>query len=103
MIGGRTSRRALKTSACTYRWYKTCVGSAGEAARHAGGLYGTAFRRLRHPVNKVEEEAHHLHQVEMEGESGETPFIAILGLLFFLVPIGIVMGLLAFGAAWLFG
>jgi hypothetical protein len=41
--------------------------------------------------------------VDLEGESGETPFIAILGLIFFFVPIGIVMVLLAFGAAWLFG
>jgi hypothetical protein len=66
-------------------------------------MYGTAGRRLRHPVRSVEDEAKHLHEVELEGESGETPFIAILGLIFFLVPIGVVMGLLAIGAAWLFG
>ena len=79
------------------------VSTVGEAAKYAGGMYGTAGRRLRHPVRSVEDEANHLHRVELEGESGETPFIAMLGLIFFLVPIGIVRGLLAFGAAWLFG
>jgi hypothetical protein len=66
-------------------------------------MYAKAFGRLRRPIRRVEAGVHELREVEERGESGETPFIAILGLVFFLVPIGVLMGLLAFGAAWLFG
>ena len=66
-------------------------------------MYGAAFAWLRRPIREVEREADHLREIETRGESGETPFIAILGLIFFLLPIGVLMGLLAFGAAWLFG
>jgi hypothetical protein len=66
-------------------------------------MYGAAFAWLLRPIHKVEREAEHLREIETKGDAGETPFIAILGLIFFLLPIGVVMGLLAFGAAWLFG
>ena len=56
------------------------------------------FRWLRHPIGTVEAEAHHLHEVEERGESGETPFIAILGVFLFLLPIFAVMLGLAIAA-----
>jgi hypothetical protein len=71
------------------------------ATKHAGGLYRKTF--LRHPVKATEAEAEHLRDVEEKGESGETPFIAILGIILFLVPIFLVMVGLAFGAYYLFG
>jgi hypothetical protein len=49
----------------------------------------------------VEAEAHHLHEVEQIGESGETPFIAMLGLLLFLGSVFAVMLALAFLAYYL--
>ena len=58
---------------------------------------------LRHPVRGVEDEAHHLREIEREGESGETPFIAILGVLLFLLPIAAVMMGLAFLAYYVIG
>jgi hypothetical protein len=71
-------------------------GRAG--ARHAGGLYRRLFRWALRPVRKIEAEAHHLHEVERTGESGETPYIAILGVFLFLVPIfGFMIGLAALG------
>jgi hypothetical protein len=57
--------------------------------------------RLRHPVREVEAEAHHLHEIEREGERGETPFIAILGMVIFLLPIVVLVLGLAFAAYYL--
>ena len=54
-------------------------------------------------MRKIESEAHHLHEVEQVGEGGETPFVAILGVFLFLVPIFAVMLGLAFGAYYLVG
>jgi hypothetical protein len=72
---------------------------SGQAAKHAGGMYRKTF--LRRPVKAVEAEAEHLHQIEQQGESGETPFIAILGVFLFLLPIFVVLLGLAFGAYYL--
>ena len=76
--------------------------SAGrDAARHAGTLYRRTYNRLRHPVREIEAEVEHLREVEREGESGETPFIAILGVVLFLLPIvALVLGL-SFAAYYL--
>jgi hypothetical protein len=71
------------------------------AVRHAGGLYRKALDRALRPIRKVEREVEHLHQVEQIGESGETPFIAILGLVLFLGSIFAVMVGLAFAAYYL--
>jgi hypothetical protein len=76
------------------------MGVPGEAAKHAGGLYRKTF--LRRPVHAVESEVEHLHEIEQHGESGETPFIAMLGIFFFLLPIFVVILGLAFGAYYLF-
>lgn len=72
-----------------------------EAVRHAGSLYGRTFTWLRHPVRGVEAEAEHLREVERVGESGETPFIAILGIVLFLTPIVAVVLGVAFAAYYL--
>ncbi len=58
---------------------------------------------LRHPLCSVLDEAHVLAEIERAGESGETPFIALLGVASVVLPLGAVMMVLAFGAAWLFG
>lgn len=67
------------------------MGPVSQAGRVAAGHYGRAFNRVRHPVRSLETEAQHLHEVEEAGESGTTPFIAILGLVFFLGSIFAVM------------
>ena len=79
------------------------MGNLTDATKHAGSLYRRAFRWVLRPLRRVEGEAHHLHEVEQVGESGETPFIAILGLLFFLVPVFVVILGLALLFAYLFG
>ena len=78
-------------------------GTVSGAGRHARRRYERLFRWLRHPIRGIESETHHLHEIEQKGDSGETPFIAILGLVLFLLPLALVIMALAFGAAWLFG
>jgi hypothetical protein len=73
------------------------------AARHAGTLYRKTFGWLRHPVREIEAEAEHLHEVEQKGESAETPLIAILGVILFLLPIVLFVLGLAFAAYYLSG
>lgn len=72
------------------------------STRHAAGLYRSASARVRRRVRKVESEAEHLRDVEQVGESPETPFIAILGVVLFLLPIVAVLLGLSFGAYYLF-
>jgi hypothetical protein len=71
--------------------------------RHARNLYGRTYHWLLRPIHKGEAEVHQLHEVELRGASGETPFIAILGLLLFLLPIFALMLGLALLAAYLSG
>ena len=72
-----------------------------DAARHAGRRYRGTFARLRHPVRAVEAEAEHLVEVERVGESGETPFIALLGVVLFLLPIVALLLAVSFTAYYL--
>jgi hypothetical protein len=72
-----------------------------DAARHAGTLYRKAFGPLRRPLREIEAEAEHLLEVERKGESEATPFIAILGVIFFLTPIVLLVLGLAFTAYYL--
>jgi hypothetical protein len=72
-----------------------------DAVRHAGSLYRRAFAFFRSSTRKVEAEAEHLHAIEEAGESGETPFIAILGLFLFLVPIFLLIVGVSFAAYYL--
>jgi hypothetical protein len=77
------------------------MSAARHAARHAGTLYRRTLTRVRRPVRAIESEVEHLREVEREGKSAETPFVAILGIVLFLLPIvAIVLGL-AFAAYYL--
>ena len=67
------------------------MGTTAGALRHAGRRYQRVARWAAHPVRGVEGEALHLHEIEREGHSGETPFIAILGLVLFLGSVFLVM------------
>ncbi len=69
-----------------------------QAIRHAGGRYR---RLLRRPIESIEAEAHHLVEVEQAGESGETPFIALIGVMLFVLPIFLVIVGLAFAAYYI--
>jgi hypothetical protein len=79
------------------------VGVAAGATKHAGGLYRKTFAAVRRPVRRIEAEAEHLYEVERIGDSPETPFIAILGVVLFLLPIFTLMLGLAFAAYFLSG
>jgi len=57
--------------------------------------------RRRHPIRAVEEEVEHLREIEEEGESAETPAIAIGGILLFLLPIALLFTGIAFAAYYL--
>jgi hypothetical protein len=83
--------------------YDLAVGTATEATRHAASLYRRLYGAAVRPAHALEAEATHLHDVERRGQSGETPFIAVLGLVMFLVPIFLVMLGLALLAAYLIG
>jgi hypothetical protein len=72
------------------------VAAVRDAARHAGTLYRKALAWVLRPVRAVEAEAH-----EREGESGETPLIAILGVVIFLLPIVLIVLGLTFAAYYL--
>jgi hypothetical protein len=72
-----------------------------DAARHAGTLYRKAFGFLRRPVQEIEAGAEHLLEVEREGESETTPFIAIVGIVLFLTPIVLLVLGLSFAAYYL--
>jgi hypothetical protein len=79
------------------------MGVGSDAARHAGSRYRRAFAWVLRPVRKLEDEAHHLREVEQEGESAEAPFIAILGVFLFLFPIFLLMLGIALAAYYLIG
>jgi hypothetical protein len=73
------------------------------APQHAASLYRRLAAAALRPAHSVEAEARHLHDVEQTGASGQTPYIAILGVFLFLVPIFVIMLGLALLAAWLVG
>ena len=47
-------------------------------------------------LGAVADEVRHLHDVEREGNAGETPFIALIGVFLFLLPIFAFVVTLAF-------
>jgi hypothetical protein len=55
---------------------------------------------MRH---SVEAEAHHLHRLEVEGESPATPLVAILEVALFLLPIVVLVMAVSFLAGHFFG
>jgi hypothetical protein len=77
------------------------MAAARDAARHAGRRYRRLLARARGRVRALEAEAEHLREIERKGESAETPLVAILGVVLFLIPIvALVLGL-AFAAYYL--
>ena len=77
------------------------MGAGRQAVRRAGARYRRVLGKARHPVQEIEAEAEHLIEIEKKGESGETPFIALLGIVLFLLPIvALILGL-AFAAYYL--
>ena len=74
---------------------------AREMARHARRRYRRLLRQAERPVEKAEAELHHLHEVEQLGEAGATPFIALGGLILFLLPIVLVSIGIAFAVYYL--
>jgi hypothetical protein len=77
------------------------MGAFTGAMQHAGVRYKRTYGLLRHPIRGAETEAHHLYEIEQAGESGETPFIVILGLVFFLGSIFVVLLGIALAAYYL--
>jgi hypothetical protein len=69
--------------------------------RHVGTFYRMTFRRAAVPVETLESEVRHLREIEQRGEAGETPFIAAVGVVAFLLPIFLVMLGLALAAYYL--
>jgi hypothetical protein len=55
------------------------------------GSVAQLFRRAR-------TETHHIHEVERTGDVAETPFIALVGVVLFLLPIVLLVMGLAFAA-----
>jgi hypothetical protein len=79
-----------------------CRMAAGrDVARHAGTRYGKTFAAVLRPAQEVEAEVAHLHEVERAGECAETPLIAFLGLILFLLPIFLFMLSVAFLAYYI--
>jgi hypothetical protein len=72
-----------------------------DVAAHAGGLYRKTFAWLRPSVRRADAEVEHLREIERAGESGETPFIAMLGVALFLTPIFLVIVGLSFAAYYI--
>ncbi len=77
------------------------MGSGAAVVKDAGGRYRRVYVWARHPVRSTEAEAHHLHEVERAGESGETPYIAVMGLIVFLASVFLLMLGIALAAYYL--
>jgi hypothetical protein len=64
--------------------------------------FGPGARSAARLLGRAPAEARHLHAVEQEGESGETPFLMLLGVsLFLMLPVSLVMLGLALAAYYL--
>jgi hypothetical protein len=77
------------------------MSAAGRAAKHAWGLYGRTLHGALKLIRGAEAESRHLYVVEEKGEAGETPFIVLLGLVLFFLPVFLVMLGLALAAYYL--
>jgi hypothetical protein len=91
---------ALQHSAAPPSQARRALGVPGRAATHASALYARAFRVALRPIRGAEAEVQHLHAVEHEGDAAETPLIAVIGLIFFFLPIFLVMVGLALVASY---
>jgi hypothetical protein len=61
----------------------------------------TIISWVRRPGRAIEGEADHLLKVEQRGASGETPFIAILGIILVFIPVFLLVAALSFAAYYL--
>ncbi len=60
--------------------------------RHASSRLGRVLHAAERVIGSAHAEVVGLHAIEREGEKGETPFIALLGLFFvLLLPVFLVM------------
>jgi hypothetical protein len=73
----------------------------GGAVGHAAGLYRASFAWLLRQVRKAEAEIEELQEVERAGTRADTPLIAIIGVILFLIPIVLLVGALSFAAYYL--
>ena len=80
---------------------RPAASTASRTVKRASCLYGRTLHAPLRLIRDAEVEAHHLHAVEQKGDAGEIPFIAILGLILFLLPVFLVMLGLAFAAYYL--
>jgi hypothetical protein len=102
-MNSRRSRRSCTRAveARDYEGDRLVSNAVGAMTHHARHRYRRLFRLAGSPAAKVEAEAVHLHEVEQRGDSAATPFIAIGGLILFLLPIFLVLLGLAFAAYYL--
>jgi hypothetical protein len=99
---GQTRRASVRGAARDQRGAGVVrMSTAGRAAAHALGLYGRTLHAALRLIGSAEAEARHLHAVEQEGDAAATPFIAILGLFLFFLPLFLVIVGLAFAASYL--
>jgi hypothetical protein len=66
-------------------------------------LMSDGLRRVRKVIRRAEDETDHLGHVARDGDSGETPFLAIAGVILVLLPFGGLLAAFTYGAIWLFG
>jgi hypothetical protein len=101
-----SSRRETRSSSKPRRFagpkgWELRMGVVMASARYAVRRYRRTLARFTHALRRLEAEERHLHEVERAGESAETPYIAVLGLLLFLGPIFLLMVGIAFAAYYL--
>ena len=89
---------ALEHSAEPSSEAQRALSALGRSAKHASDLYARTFQIALRPIRSAEAEVHHLHAVEHEGAAAETPLIAVIGLIFFFLPIFLVIVGLALAA-----
>ena len=77
--------------------------AVGTASKRAARRWGRVLGAVPNARSAVEREAHHLHEVEVAGESPAAPLIAILEVGLFLLPILVALIAIAFVAAHYFG
>jgi hypothetical protein len=91
----------VQLPAVTTTTYNAAMAAGTNAATHARTLNRKLFGMSRLPVREIEAEVEHLYEIEPAGESGESPFIAVLGLMFSLLTIFVLTAGLSFAAYYL--
>jgi hypothetical protein len=73
------------------------------AARRSAARWQHFFGAWRPLAENVEAEAGHLHRLELDGESAATPFVAMLEVALFLLPVVVVVIAVSLVAARVLG